>query len=134
MSNYPLFLELKNYIRENPELRQDPVIRHKIVDLEIEFEAGKWLIYRVAWLLSKGELPNYESALAKAFGTTFEKKLSNEVMQILGLDGQIWGENAPIAGWAPENYLSSLGNSLRGGTTEILKNIVALRGLGLPNK
>jgi acyl-CoA dehydrogenase len=133
MSNYPLYTKVKDYVKKDFTLRNDPWIRDKIAELEVEFEAGRWLIYRVAWQLSKGIVPNYEPALAKAYSTSFEQKLANTIMQILGLTGQIFEEDAIFNGWAPENYLSSPGNSLRGGTTEILRNIVALRGLGLPS-
>ena len=54
--------------------------------------------------------------------------------EVLGLYGQLVAESkgVPILGMAPHSYLGSKGYSLQAGTTEILRNIVALRGLGLP--
>ena len=131
MSNYPLLQDVIQYAKE---VGVSEEIKHKLAGLEVEFEVGRLLIYRVAWLLSQGNLPNYEAAMSKAFSTSFEQKVANMATQILGLYGQLMpgSKFAPLSGRAAFNYLDSIGYTLRGGTSEILKNIVATRGLGLP--
>ena len=133
MSNYPL---LQDMIEHAKEIGVSKEIKHKLAGLEVEFEVGRLLIYRVAWLLSQGKLPNYEAAMSKAFGTAFEQKVANTATQILGLYGQLMPGSrfAPLSGRAAFNYLDSVGYTIRGGTSEILKNIVATRGLGLPRR
>jgi alkylation response protein AidB-like acyl-CoA dehydrogenase len=133
MTNYPLFEDIKKYVRENG-LGKEPSIRQKLSQLEIEFEIGRLLIYRVAWLLSQGKIPNYEAAMSKSYATAFEQRLANAATQILGLYGQLMpaSKNAILRGRASIDYLFSAGYTLQGGTSEILKNIVATRGLGLP--
>lgn len=132
MSNYPVFTALKDFVRDG-DLMQNPLVSHKMAELEIEFEVGRLLIYRVAWVLSQGQVPNFESALAKTYGTDFEQKLANTAMEVLGLSGQVLeGPRAALLGMATRSYLFSPGYSIQGGTSEILKTIIATRGLGLP--
>jgi alkylation response protein AidB-like acyl-CoA dehydrogenase len=134
MGNYVLFDSITKFAREN-KLTRDPLIRHKLAQLHIEFEVGRLLIYRVASVMDEGRAPNWESAMSKAFCTEFEKRVANTAMEILGPYGQLTRTSkfAPIGGLAAHSYLGSRGYSLQGGTTEILKNIVATRGLGLPS-
>jgi alkylation response protein AidB-like acyl-CoA dehydrogenase len=133
MSNYPLFQELLELAREKGWTR-NPVVRHKLAELMVEFEVGRLLIYRVAWLLSQGVVPNYEAAMAKFFGTEFEQRLADAITRILGLYGQLLpgSPRALLSGRAARAYLYSPAYTIQGGTSEILRNIVALRGLGLP--
>ncbi len=98
-------------------------------------EVGRLLIYRVALVIEEGRAPNWEAAMAKVYSTTFEQHLASTAIEILGLYGQLVAESkwAPILGMAPDSFLSSKGYSLQAGTSEVLRNIIALRGLGLPS-
>jgi len=140
MTNYPIYRDLIEYVkkakRRGIPLAEEQVVRHKLADLQVQYEVGRLLTYRVAWVLDQGRLPNYEAAMAKAFCTAFEQHLAKVATQILGAYGQLRQGSK----WVPpefresatESYLFSPGYSLQGGTSEILRNIVALRGLGLP--
>ena len=138
MGNYPLFDAIIQFTKEtrqngNP-LSQDKLIRQKLAQLQIEFDVGRLLTYRVVLVMDEGRAPNVEAAMAKAYCTTFEQRLASVATEILGLYGQLLAESkwAPILGMAPHSFLGSKGYSLQAGTTEVLKNIVATRGLGLP--
>jgi alkylation response protein AidB-like acyl-CoA dehydrogenase len=138
MGNYPLYDAIVRFTKETryngKPLCKDTLIRHKLAQLEIEFEIGRLLTYRVVQVMDKGRAPNWEAAMAKAYCTSFEQRLANVAMDILGLYGQLVAESkwTPILGMAPHSYLGSKGYSLQAGTSEILRNIIALRGLGLP--
>lgn len=140
MGNYPLFDAIIQFTKETKQndkpLCEDTIIRHKLAQLQIEFEVGRLLTYRVVTVMEEGRAPNVEAAMAKAYCTTFEQRLASEATEILGLYGQLLAESkwAPILGMAPHSYLGSKGYSLQAGTTEVLKNIVATRGLGLPTE
>ncbi len=140
MGNYPLFDAIIKFTRETKRngtlLSKDKLIRHKLAQLQVEFEVGRLLIYRVALVMDEGRAPNVEAAMAKAYSTTFEQHLANIAMEILGLYGQLVAESklVPFRGMAPHSYLGSKGYSLQAGTSEVLRNIIALRGLGLPSK
>jgi alkylation response protein AidB-like acyl-CoA dehydrogenase len=138
MGNYPLFKAIIEFTRETEHngvpLCKGPLIRDKLARLQVEFEVGRLLTYRVVLVMEQGRAPNVEAAMAKAYCTTFEQRLASVATEILGLYGQLVAESkwAPILGMAPHSYLGSKGYSLQAGTTEVLKNIVATRGLGLP--
>jgi len=134
MGNYPLFDAIVQFTKEN-KLSQKSVIRNKLAQLRIEFEVGRLLIYRVALVMDEGRAPNREAAMSKAYSTAFEQRLAKAAMEILGPYGQLLSDSklAPIRGLAVHSYLASKGYSLQAGTSEILKNILAMRGLGLPS-
>jgi alkylation response protein AidB-like acyl-CoA dehydrogenase len=138
MGNYPLFDAITQFTKETRRngqpLCENILIRHKLAQLQIEFEIGRLLTYRVVLVMDEGHAPNWEAAMAKAYCTSFEQRLADAATQILGLYGQLVAESkwAPILGMAPHSYLGSKGYSLQAGTSEILRNIVATRGLGLP--
>ena len=140
MANYPLFEALIHYTKETKRngkrLSEEPMIRTKLAQLQIEFEAGRLHMYRVTLVMDGGRAPNWESAMAKAYATAFEQHLASTAMEILGPYGQLVADSklAPIQGMAPRSYLASKGYSLQAGTSEILRNIIALRKLGLPSQ
>ncbi len=138
MGNYPLFDAIIQFTKETKRngkpLSQEPLIRHKLAQLQTEFEIGRLLTYRVVLVMEEGRAPNVEASMAKAYSTAFEQHLARIAMEILGLYGQLLAESkwAPILGMAPHSYLGSTGYSLQAGTSEVLRNIIATRGLGLP--
>ncbi len=140
MGNYPLFDAIIKFVRETQKngkpLSQDVLIRHRLAELQVKFEIGRLLTYRVALVIDEGRAPNIEAAMAKAYCTAFEQHLASTAMDVLGLYGQLLpgSKLAPASGMVPHSYLASKGYSLQAGTSEILRNIIAIRGLGLPTK
>jgi len=140
MGNYPLFDALIKYVKETKRngkpLSEDPSIRFKLAQLKIEFEVGRLYMYRVALAMDEGRAPVWEAAMSKSYSTAFEQRLANTAMEILGLYGQLQANSkwVPMRGMANYSYLSSKGYSLQAGTTEVLKNIIATRMLGLPTQ
>jgi len=140
MANYPLFEALIQYTKETKRngkpLSQDPLIRSQLAQLKIELEIGRLHMYRVATVMDEGRAPNWESSMSKAYGTAFEQHLASAAIEILGLYGQLSPQSkwVPMHGMAYHSYLSSKGYSLQAGTSEILKNILALRKLELPTQ
>jgi len=134
VSNAPLWREAKALARERGLTRRDPVLREKIAEIEIATRAGRGLIYRVAEMLSTGRVPNHEAAVAKTFCTSLEQRITDLVSQILGADGALDATDprAPFAGRAERTFLYAAAYTIQGGTNNILRNIIATRGLGLP--
>ncbi len=138
MGNYPLYEALLQFVKETKHngkpLSHDTLIRQKIAQLQVEFEVGRLLTYRVIQIMERGRSPNWEAAMAKAYSTAYEQRLAKTATEILGLYGQLVAESkwASMSGLAAQSYLASTGYSLQAGTSEILRNIVAMRGLGLP--
>jgi len=140
MANYPLFEALIKYVKETKRkgqpLSKDPLVRAKLAQLKIELEIGRLHMYRVAMVMDEGRAPNWESSMSKAYGTAFEQRLAGAAIEIIGLYGQLSPESkwAPMHGMAYHSYLSSKGYSLQAGSSEVLKNILALRKLELPSQ
>jgi len=138
MQNYPLFVYLLEYVKKEEKdgqpICKDPIIRNTLAELEVEYQVGRLFCYHVAWTLTQGRIPNYEAALCKAYCTQFEQRLSDAATRILGLYGQLMPGSkwAPLEGEAANSYLWSVSYTIQGGSLEVLKNIVATRGLGLP--
>jgi len=140
MANYVLFDGLIKYTKETKQngkpLAEDPVIRSRLAQLKIELEVGRLFMYRVAVVMDEGNAPNWESSMSKAYGTAFQQRMASTAMEILGLYGQLSPESkwVPVHGMAYHSYLSSKGYSLQAGSSEVLKNILAQRKLGLSSK
>ena len=134
VSNAPLWREAKQLARERGLTRRDPALRERIAELEIAWRAGRGLIYRVAAMLSEGRVPNFEAAVAKTFCTSLEQRITDLVSRICGAAGALDPSDprAPLAGRAARTLLYAPAYTIQGGTNNILRNIIATRGLGLP--
>jgi alkylation response protein AidB-like acyl-CoA dehydrogenase len=88
----------------------------------------------VASLQSRGLIPNYEASALKLFSTELHQRISETAIKILGLYGQLERESpwAPLKGRLCYNFLRGAAHTIEGGTSEIQRNIIAQRGLGLP--
>jgi 3-oxocholest-4-en-26-oyl-CoA dehydrogenase alpha subunit len=127
------FEEILNYIKESGK-GKDPLVRQKVAELAIDIESARLLSLRVSWILNIGKVPNYEASMLKMVVSETEQKLVNTAMQVLGLYGQIreWAKWAPLNGKFEWRYRDSLEALVTRGTSEIMRNIIAQRGLGLP--
>jgi len=75
-------------------------------------------------------IPNYEASMAKLFTTELNQRIARTAMKLLGMAG-ITGSSALARRWR-YHYLRSVANTIEGGSSEIQRNIIATRGLGLP--
>ena len=132
------FRQLASYARETKRngkpLIENTLVRNQLADLHLSFEVGRLLSYRVAWMQGQGMIPNYEASVAKLYGTELAQRLANVGVRVLGLGGQLapgspW---APLAGKIETLYLTSAALTIAAGTSEIMRGIIAGRGLGLP--
>ena len=133
-----LFDELLKYTKETRRdgkyLNEDPIIRQKLAELAIEIEAVYLLYYQLAYLLDKGESISYQVSIQKTFATETAYRLADFATQIIGPLGQLQKDSkwAALNGEAEFRYRCSLIETIYMGTSEIQRNIIALRGLGLP--
>lgn len=106
----------------------------QLAELRIEYEIGRWLAYRVAHLQEHGQVPNYEASMSKAFGSEMQQRLARYLMSLTGLHGQLRAGSlrALKDGLAASYLLGTVPLTIAGGTSEIQRNIIATRGLGLP--
>jgi hypothetical protein len=132
--------ELIQYARETERdgqpLSKQPLIRSKLAELAMGVEACRLFSYRIAWLQEQGRNVEAEASMSKVFGSELMVRMAQAGMQILGLYGPLDPESklAPLAGRIQREYMSCLGWVTSVGTSEIMRNIIAQRGLGLPRE
>jgi alkylation response protein AidB-like acyl-CoA dehydrogenase len=120
--------------RDGEPLRDDPRVRGKIAELVTQLEVSRVLQRRVICEALKGGVPTVESSQYKLYMTEFGKRVANAALDILGAEGQLkpGEEGAPMNGRFERSYRYTVVDSIGGGASEIQKNIIARRGLGLP--
>ena len=113
-------------------LARQRTLRYELADRFVEAHVGKMLSFRVVTMQARGLIPNYEASLVKTFVSELNQRIFNTGVKVLGLHGILRSDNAPDGGRYPRGYLESVGSTIAGGTSEIQRNIIATRGLGLP--
>ena len=121
LSSFALFVELLRAAGPEPE---EP-LRSLIGRLTAQLWTLRQMSLSVAGQLAAGREPMLEAAVVKDLGNSFEQELPRAVQALLGLEGE--GELQRVLAYLLQVAPSF---SLRGGTREILRGIVA-RGLGL---
>ena len=107
-------------------------VKTEVADRYVEAAVARLMSYRVITMQAKGLIPNHEASMTKLFASELTQRISRTGIKVLGLYGQLWGEEAPIRGRYESSYMTSLSSTIAGGTSEIQRNIIATRGLGLP--
>jgi alkylation response protein AidB-like acyl-CoA dehydrogenase len=108
------------------DLLDDPVVADKLGELHIKTEVLRLTAYRGLSMIEKYGQPGPEGSLVKWMWSETNQQLTQLAADLLGPDALGAGNR-----WSYE-LLRARGNSIEGGTTEVLKNIVAERVLGLP--
>ncbi|MFN8018765.1 MAG: acyl-CoA dehydrogenase family protein [Acidimicrobiales bacterium] len=126
--------------RDGEPIKDDPLTRQRIAQLATEAEVAKVMGLRVVAASVKAEEvpgtppPTIESSQYKLFATEFSKRLADASMD-LGAPGtqlRVKTAEAPMEGRAESTYRYTVIDTIGGGASEIQKNIIARRGLGLP--
>jgi len=115
-------------------LARDPGVRRRLAAIAAEIAALRLVFYRTGCLIRDGAPLSYETAMAKVYADETGQKLARLGMDLLGVwgplrEGSRW---AKLGGQISHLYLTTLGHTIAGGTAEILRSSVAVRGLGLP--
>jgi len=115
-------------------LLDKPLVRHKLAEIAIEIEVGKYMVYRVVSQQARKEPGSIEAAVCKLYNTEMDVRLANAGIEILGLYGQLHKDSkwARLMGRFQKSYLYAIAMMVGGGSSEIQRNIIAMRGLGLP--
>ena len=121
--------------RDGEPLKDDAVVRSQMARLATEGEVARVLGLKfVAASMSDGPPPTAEASEYKLFTTEFSRRLANASMDIAGPGGQlrVHNEEAPMVGRSESTYRYTVIDTIGGGSSEIQKNILARRKLGLP--
>ena len=126
---------VRTAVRDGVPLREDPVVRQRIAQLVTEAEVARVMGLRFVFQSAKGgAAPTAEASEYKLYATELSRRLADASMDIAGPGSQlrIRTEDAPMGGRAESTYRYTVIDTIGGGASEIQKNIIARRKLGLP--
>jgi len=127
---------LVRYARREQDGRRpwdDPEVRQRLAALATEFEVARLLLWRAIGMHERGEEFRAQAAMVKLFNTELAQRLYTTGMALLGPYAAVRdGERALWQGALPHGYLSAVQDTIGAGTSEVQREIIALRGLGLP--
>ncbi len=120
--------------RDGRPLVQTPWVRNELADRYIECEVARLMAYNVAYLQGEGQVPNKEASISKVFGSETLQRSANSALEILGMYGALGRneERAPLKGRLQEHWMIAFSHKIAAGTSEVQRNIIAGRGLGMP--
>ena len=130
--------ELVQFARETnwngQTLSKNPTTRNRLADMAIEVEVARMISYHIGWLQSEGEVFNREASMGKLFGSEMTQRIFRTGMSMMGLYGTLskGSKWAPLQGRVERGFLTSFSSTIAAGTSEIQRNVIATRGLGLP--
>ena len=115
-------------------VREDPHARRVLAHLVAELEVARMLQRRVISEALKNRIPTVLAAMYKLFQSELGQRVANAALELMGPAGQLkpGTPGAPLDGRFERSYRYTVVDTIGGGTSEIQKNIIAQRGLGLP--
>ena len=135
----PLLRHVRGWATDAPSpdggnMIDDPLLRERIARTAIANQVSQLLTLRAAWIAATGGLPGLEGSMAKLYATDRYRQAVGWFQQMAGADGLLgFGTDGAAAdGWIDYDARHSPVTTIYGGTTEINRNNVAERHLGLP--
>ena len=115
-------------------LDRSPSLRARLADRALAIQVCYQLSMRIASMQAAGMVPNYEASIGKMFSSEHGQELYRVGIRTFGLYGDLWpgDPKAPLSGKHIHGYVRSIPSTIGGGSSEIQRNIIATRGLGLP--
>ncbi|MHB1444441.1 MAG: acyl-CoA dehydrogenase family protein [Acidimicrobiales bacterium] len=111
----------------------DPILRQRLVQAMIESRVLKITNFRSAAARKSGRPAGPEGSITKLFQAEHNQRLQNLAMDVLGSSALAWDQGSPIGG-SVRGFLRSRANTIEGGTSEVMRNILGDRVLGLPRE
>jgi alkylation response protein AidB-like acyl-CoA dehydrogenase len=112
----------------------DVECKRRMAELVAECEVARLTHYHVTWMQAQGKATNYEAAMCKLLGFESIQHVAEFGMKVFKHYGLLSDDSplAPLYGRISSCYLRSFGHSMEAGTSEIDRDVIAQRGLGLP--
>ncbi len=115
-------------------LGRRPRLRLALADRVIEAQIARMISYRIVTMQAAGEIPNHEASMGKLYAMELNQRIAATAVEVFGLHALLTAAETrpPRYGMYAYGYLRAVANTIEGGTSEIQRNIIATRGLGLP--
>jgi alkylation response protein AidB-like acyl-CoA dehydrogenase len=119
---------------ESSLIDQSPTTRYELADRWIELQVGFNIAYRIPHMQAEGVIPNHEASVSKLYGSELSQRIAGTGMHLLGQSAQLspGSPHAKLGGAFSRLYLNAVSSTIAAGTSEVQRNIIAQRGLGLP--
>jgi alkylation response protein AidB-like acyl-CoA dehydrogenase len=129
----PLLRRFADWAKESGAI-DDPLVRDEMARVAIDNEVSRLLTQRTVWRAAQGELAGVEGSIAKVFATEAYQRAARTFQAAAGPAGTLgFGEaDAAAGGWIDHDARHSIPQTFQGGTSEINRNNIAERHLGLP--
>ncbi len=120
--------------RNGQPLIEIPWVRTLMADRYIDCEVARLMAYNVAYMQSQDLIPTKEASMSKVFGSETVQRVTEASLDILGQFGTLIRDDkwAPLKGRVQEHWMNAFAGTIAAGTSEVQRNIIAGRGLGLP--
>ena len=112
----------------------DPVVRQRLAQAAIEGRVIKMTNLRSGAARKAGHQPGPEGSITKLFQAEYNQRLQDLAMEILGSKAMAWSPDDEQTELSVRGFLRSRANTIEGGTSEIMRNILGERVLGLPKE
>jgi len=112
----------------------DAALRHRLVQAVIDGRLIKITNFRSQSTRKSGKQPGPEGSITKLFQAQYNQRLQNLAVDVLGANGMAWPAEDHATASRIRGFLRSRANTIEGGTTEVMKNILGDRVLGLPRE
>jgi alkylation response protein AidB-like acyl-CoA dehydrogenase len=111
----------------------DPRVRESVARIATETEVARLLRARVGWVTDAGGTPALEGSMAKLFATEALQRHSSVLLDLVGPEAVLQNEaDAPLGAAIEYGFRNAVVGTIRGGSSEIMREIIAERRLGLP--
>ncbi|BBZ37429.1 acyl-CoA dehydrogenase family protein [Mycobacterium conspicuum] len=122
-------------LRDGSVPAQDPVLRRRLAQAEADVEVARLMGYEAASMLDSGRIPTVEVSVEKIFTSELRQRIADLAIDLLGPDGLIAhrSPDAPLDGFFERLYRVSPLMRFGGGTNEVLRDVIAQRGHGMPS-
>jgi len=125
------------FAKKNPQIAvgaKKREVKLAFADRLIEANVAKLMSYRVVSMQNAGLVPNHEASMCKLFGSEMQQRIAALGVKLNGMYSQIIGGKPEwsIGGRFGVGHVAAVSSTIAGGTSEIQRNIMAQRGLGLP--
>ena len=109
-------------------------VKERLARSAIDDEITKLLSLRTAWIIENGGIPSAEGSMAKLFGAESRQRQFVMMQNILGAESVLgrWADDAPLSGAVDTAFRYGIVGTIYGGSSEIMREIIAQRRLGLP--
>jgi alkylation response protein AidB-like acyl-CoA dehydrogenase len=115
-------------------LWDDAGVRRRLGQLRVEYEVADLLLWNAIQLHEQGVDYRAQAAMVKLFNTEFAQRLYETSVELMGPYGTLMEDSplVPYDGATAHNWLSAVQDTIGAGTSEVQREIIAQRGLGLP--